>query len=196
MSNQPLPTKLQDMIAKAMATIAAKDPAWANACASIKWEVNPNLRRVLGVATYFLNSIEISGPYFNSASDDAVYNTVTHELAHFIACRVYNCKGHGMMWKYVHTNLGGTAARCTNAQEHGYVPVRNVIKRVILERGGKEFKITLARWNKQKYGIEANGYKYLRTVKIDNDKETILHSAKEAKAAEIIMLDSNLNVVH
>jgi predicted SprT family Zn-dependent metalloprotease len=192
MSNQHLPTKLQDMITKAMATIAAKDPAWANACASIKWEINPNLRRVLGCASYFLNSIEISGPYFNSASEDAVYNTVTHELAHFIAYKLYHCKGHGMMWKYVHANLGGTAERCTKAENYGYVPVRNVIKRVVLEKGGKEFKITLARWHKQRYGIEAAGYKYVRTVKIDNDKETLLHSAKEAKAAEIY-LDSNLN---
>lgn len=195
MSNQHLPTKLQNMIDKAMATIAAKDPAWANACATIKWEINPNLRRVLGVATYFLNSIEISGPYFHSAQDEAVYNTVTHELAHFIAYKVYKCKGHGTVWQNIHTNLGGTAKRCTKAQEYGYVPVRNIIKRVVLEKGGKEFKITLARWQKQKYGIEAAGYKYLRTVKIDNDKEILLHSAKEAKAAEIIKLDSNLNVV-
>ena len=197
MSNTHLPPALQDMIAKAMATIASKDPAWLAACETIKWEINPNLRRVLGQAWYGYNKIEISGPFYNEGRGLAVYDTVTHELAHFIAYKVYKCKGHGMMWKYVHKNLGGDAKRCATVEKTGYVPKRNTVTRVILERGGKEYKITFGRWSRQKYYIENAGYKYLRTIKIDGDKETILHSAKEvAKAAcTSVFLDANLNVI-
>jgi predicted SprT family Zn-dependent metalloprotease len=193
MSYENLPPKLLAMVEKAMATIKAKDPAWFNVCEKVKWEVNPNLRRSLGVAYYFRWTIEMSGPYVDSPADEAIYNTVIHELSHFISRYVYNEEGHGRLWKMVHASLGGTAKRCTNAAAVGYHAVRNVVKRVVVGKEGKEYRITPKRWENQQYGLERAGYRYVRTVRVNADNsETTLHSHKEVAAAEIY-LDAKLN---
>jgi len=176
-----------------MAVVKAKDPAWFAICEKISWSVNPNLRRVLGCARYYKWTIEMSGPYVESASEEIVYNTVTHELAHFISMFHFHSSGHTPMWKRVHMSLGGSAQRCTDAAAGGYHAVRNVVKRVIVGREGKEYRCTPKRWTNQQYFLESRGYKYLRTVRVNSDgSETILHSHKEVQAAEIY-LDAKLN---
>jgi hypothetical protein len=128
----------------------------------------------------------------DSPANEAIYNTVIHELAHFISRYVYNEQGHGRIWKMIHTSLGGTAQRCTNAEAAGYKRKLNVVKRVIVGRGGKEYRCTVKRWTNQQYGLERIGYRYLRTVRVNSDgSETLLHSHKEV-AAEIV-LDAKLN---
>jgi len=193
MSYENLPPKLFSLVDRAMAVVKAKNPAWFAICEKISWQVNPNLRRVLGCACYTRWTIEMSGPYVESADESAVYNTVTHELAHFISMFHYHSSGHTSMWKTVHSSLGGTAKRCTDAAAAGYQAVRNVVKRVVVVKEGKEYRCTVARWNRQQYGLERAGYSYLRTVRINADNsETVIHSHKEAKAAEIY-LDAKLN---
>jgi predicted SprT family Zn-dependent metalloprotease len=195
MSYENLPPKLLPLVERAMADVKAKNPAWFAICEKISWRVNPNLRRSLGVAHYTSWTIEMSGPYVETADESVVYNTVTHELAHFISCFCYRSSGHTSMWKTVHTSLGGTAQRCTNAAEAGYQAVRNVVKRVIVGRDGKEYRCTVKRWENQQYSLERLGYRYLRTVRVNSDNsETIIHSHKEVKAAEIY-LDARLNVI-
>lgn len=193
MSYENLPPKLYALVDRAMAAVKAKDPTWFALCEKISWSVNHNMRRSLGMACYQRWTIEMSGPYVEQANEEVIYNTVTHELAHFIAFYIYRCAGHGATWKMVHMIFGGTAKRCTNAAEGGYHAVRNVVRRVILGKGGKEYQCTPKRWERQKYGLEAAGYSYLRTVRINSDgSQTVLHVHKEVKAAEIY-LDANLN---
>ena len=77
--------------------------------------------------------------------------------------------------------------------QRGRWSICNVVRRVILGKGGKEYQCTPKRWERQKYGLEAAGYSYLRTVRINSDgSQTVLHVHKEVKAAEIY-LDANLN---
>jgi hypothetical protein len=193
MSYENLPPKLFALVDRAMADIKAKNLAWFAICEKINWTVNPNMRRTLGMARYFKWNIEMSGPYVESADESVVYNTVTHELAHFISMFHYHSSGHTSMWRHVHTTLGGSGARCTDAAEGGYHPVRNVVKRVVVGKGGKEYRCTMNRWKNQQYGLERAGYTYLRTIRVNADNsETTIHSHKEVKAAEIY-LDAKLN---
>lgn len=176
MSN--IPSKLQNIIDKALKACRDKDPAWGVVVDPIEWNVNYRLKRVLGMACYYDNTITINGTYLETATEEAVYNTVTHELAHFIAWRCYREPGHGRMWKYVHINLEGTAERCTNARLHGYNSVKNRVKRVILEKNGKEAGCTIARYERDKVGFARVGYIYKRTIIRESDgSETIIHKA-------------------
>lgn len=193
MSHENLPPKLFALVDKAMNEIKAMNPAWFAICEKINWSVNPNLRRVLGCAHYLRWSIEMSGPYVESADEAVVYNTVTHELAHFISMFHFHSSGHTSMWKRVHMMLGGTAKRCSDAAAGGYHAVKNVVKRVVVGKDAKEYRITVKRWESQQYGLERAGYRYLRTVRVNSDNtETIIHSHKELKVAEIY-LDAKLN---
>jgi predicted SprT family Zn-dependent metalloprotease len=193
MSYENNPPRLVAFIDRALAFIKENKPEWYGIASSIDWKTNPNLRRSLGMACYTFNTIEMSGDYVASGADSDVYNTVTHELAHFISLRAYHQSGHGWQWKMVHRALGGSAQRCTNACANGYKIRRNVVTRIALTRNDKTYYVTPARWNKQRYGIEKAGYTYARTVRINSDgSETLLHSHKELKAAEIY-LDANLN---
>ena len=43
-------------------------------------------------------------------------DTIPHELAHMIAWRLYQDRGHGKAWKYVALNLYGANNRCHTMQ--------------------------------------------------------------------------------
>jgi hypothetical protein len=74
--------------------------------------------------------------------------------------------------------LGGNAMRCTNARLHGYNAKNNRVKRVILEKNGKEAGCTIARYERDKIGFARVGYIYKRTVIRESDgSETIIHTA-------------------
>lgn len=166
------------MIDKALKACREKNPAWGVIVDPIEWIVNYRIRRVLGMARFYDNTITINGTYLETATDEAVYNTVTHELAHFIAYRYYREPSHGRMWKHVHMQLEGTAERCTNARLHGYNSTKNRVKRVILEKNGKEARCTVARYERDKVGFARVGYIYKRTIIRESDgSETIIHKA-------------------
>lgn len=194
MSN--VPPRLQTLINKAYLTIKEQRPEWYALITDIKWSVNSRMKRTLGRArmnqllAYY--AIEISENYFNTATEDGIYNTVVHEIAHIIAYRAYKDPGHGHMWRTVFTILGGNGERCAKPGENGYQAARNRVKRIILEKNGKEFKITPNRYNRYPEAYTRAGYLYRRTVIFNTDgTETLLHSVKE----QAVFLDANLNVV-
>ena len=79
---------------------------------------------------------------------------------------------------HVHIQLEGTAKRCTDARLLGYNSVKNRVKRVILEKNGKEAGCTVARYERDKVGFSRVGYIYKRTIIRESDgSETILHTA-------------------
>jgi predicted SprT family Zn-dependent metalloprotease len=172
-----MPPKVVAMITRALAAIAAKSPQWAEVANKITFEVNTRARRWFGKACLRRNVIEMNHDYMLNAKDESIYDTITHEYAHFIAFVIYKDRGHGRMWKYVHRSLGGLAKACKGFEEHGFTVKRNNVKRVTLERDGKIHKITLARWNRQKSGLLASRFKYVNTVLVDRNTgtETIIH---------------------
>jgi predicted SprT family Zn-dependent metalloprotease len=170
-----LPLNIKNLIAKAQTEVAKVNPSWGAVVNTIKWEINSRMRRVLGRALMNRDKqtfkIELSREYITKGNEEAIYNTITHEIAHIIAFKVYNEKGHGMWWKMVHEKLGGDSKRLAKQEETGYTVKRNRVKRVVLEKNGKEYYVKVNRY----VGYEAYylAYNYLRTVIIEPDgKET------------------------
>lgn len=194
MSN--IPAKVQTLINKAYLAILDKHPEWDSMLKSITWAMNTRVRKVLGKAHLRSWAIELNYDYCMNGNEESVYNTITHEIAHLVAFRLYNDRGHGRMWKHVHHMLGGTAERLADPKETGFKSKSNRVKRVILEKGGKEYKTTPNRYNRATAAFLRMGYTYRRTIFMNPDgSETIIHSHKEVAAAQIY-LDKNLNVVH
>jgi hypothetical protein len=194
MSN--IPPRIQTLINKAYLAIKEKRPEWYSTITDVTWEMNSRVRRVLGRAKmnaiFNRYKIELNSAYSETVDEENLYNTIVHELAHIIAFRVYRDKGHGYYWRSVFLILDGDGKRCAMPGEGGYTAVRNRIKRIILEKGGKEYKITPNRYNRCPNGYARIGYAYLRTVIINPDgTEVVIHSHKE----QAIFLDANLNVV-
>jgi predicted SprT family Zn-dependent metalloprotease len=191
MNTTNVPAKVQTLINKAYLAIKEKRPEWFPVIQETTWEMNTRVRRVLGRAFLFRNKIELGYHYAMNANEESVYNTIIHELAHLIAFKVYMDKGHGYMWKMVHSALGGNAQRTADSEETGLTIKKNKVKRIILEKNGKEYKATVKLYNRCPEAYTRMGYRYLRTILIDNGVETIIHSHKETA----IFLDSNLNTV-
>ena len=61
-------------------------------------KLNNRLRRVLGRCFYNEKLIEIQGEYFCHATDEAIMNTLLHELAHLI--NIHNDR-HGYYWQQI-----------------------------------------------------------------------------------------------
>lgn len=190
MSN--IPPRIQTLINKAYLAVKEKHPEWYYFIANVKWEINSRIRRVLGRAKLLRNIIELNASYAETVEEDKLYNTIVHELSHIIAFNVYNDHGHGPAWRRVFLSLGGNGERCAKPGEGGYTAVRNRIKRIILEKAGKEYKMTPNRYNRCPEAYTRAGYLYRRTVVINPDgSEVVLHSQKE----QAIFLDSKLNMV-
>jgi hypothetical protein len=196
MSHNNIPAQVQTLINKAYLAIKEKRPEWYSTITDVHWEMNSRLRRVLGKAkmNYRMNSytIQLNSVYASTVAEDSLYDTIVHELAHIIAYRIYHDTGHGSYWRTVFLLLGGSGNRCAKPGEGGYMAERNRIKRIILEKGGKEYKITPNRYNRCPEAYTRLGYAYRRTIIINPDNtEIVVHSHKESA----IFLDANLNVV-
>ena len=175
MSN--IPPKVQTLIDKACLAITAKHPEWGRIIHPIVWTMNTRVRKVLGRAHLRSWSIELNYNYCMNSNDDSIYNTITHEIAHLVAFHLYKDNGHGRMWKLVHSIMEGNSQRLANAEETSYKPMSNRVKRVILEKGGKEYKTTPNRYNRATAAFLRMGYTYRRTVFANPDgTETIIHS--------------------
>jgi predicted SprT family Zn-dependent metalloprotease len=173
-----IPIKIQALINKAYLAIKEKRPEWLPIVDSITWEMNTRTFRVLGRAFLIFNKIQLSYDYAMNGNEESVYDTITHELAHLIAFKVYKDRGHGYMWKMVHRELGGSAERTANREETGMPVKRNKVKRVILERNGKEYHTTINRYTGREHMFV--GFTYLRTVIIHpDDSEEVIHRSKE-----------------
>lgn len=159
---------LKEHVHQMMEFIRNNYPHWLPYVEPIKWTLNSRLKRTLGMAYYGRNEVEMNEDFVNTATPEAVYDTVTHEAAHFIAMRHYNCHAHGRHWKSVHSLLGGNSkSRATKDDCIGYEPKRNRMKRIIISRNGEEFKVSLRKWNAYKPRFIASGYQFVRMV-IDN----------------------------
>lgn len=66
-----------------------------------------------GHAPHEVEKIDLSCYLMERNPDNFRLDTIPHELAHFIAYRVYGDKGHGQGWKYTMQELGiPNAQRC------------------------------------------------------------------------------------
>jgi SprT protein len=65
-------------------------------------------RRGMGVCRYRQKEIGLSAINTPHGTDDAVWNTITHEVAHALAGHE---AGHGWKWQQIHRELGGNGQR-------------------------------------------------------------------------------------
>lgn len=70
--------------------------------------------RVAGKAWITQNKLGFNAQLLNDNVDEFINQTVTHEVAHLIAYKVYHDTGHGSFWKHVMMSLGATPKRCHN----------------------------------------------------------------------------------
>ncbi len=76
----------------------------------IGWGVDTNRRnRSFGLCSYRTKTISFSSILIPNCTEEAIWNTVTHEVAHAIAG---HSAGHGYAWQRIHKQLGGNAERC------------------------------------------------------------------------------------
>jgi predicted SprT family Zn-dependent metalloprotease len=99
---------------------------WGNkigVCPPVKF--NKRLTKTAGRAFMLIPKNAINFPYMKEEIDFSLKlfmdnvenyhtNIIPHELAHFIAFRVYSETNHGMPWKKVCQMLGCSNARCHN----------------------------------------------------------------------------------
>lgn len=71
---------------------------------------------VHGQCNYTRRVIKLSKPYAMVASQDQLFNTITHEIAHAIVGAGH---GHNFVWQHKHRELGGNGKRCSTT----HVPV-------------------------------------------------------------------------
>lgn len=77
-------------------------------------KLNKRLTATAGRAFLDHDYMDLSVYLFERNIKDFCEDTIPHELAHFIAWRVYKDKGHGKAWKWVAHTLYGNPQRCHN----------------------------------------------------------------------------------
>lgn len=121
---------------------------------SIPFSINTRMRTKGGVCSYLRQrsdgkisniKIEICYQYALVATEEEIYNTVAHELAHAYELILTGKTDHGILWQKIHTSMGGTAERC-----HTVDVQRNQVQRhkILDRRDGKIYVLTTRRWNK------------------------------------------------
>lgn len=69
-----------------------------------------NAKNTHGYCSYRKKVIAVSLPYIKVATQDQIFNTITHEIAHAIAG---HSAGHSYQWQSIHKSLGGNGKRCS-----------------------------------------------------------------------------------
>jgi predicted SprT family Zn-dependent metalloprotease len=169
-----LPIRYQDAINKVLAI--AKElhggVPYDHVVKNLTFELNTRLRTTAGKCYYknihrhgLVGSFHIvfASIVMDKDTDQEFYNTVSHEIAHAFA-GVYGSMGHDSRWERIHKSFGGDGERC-HKRTH---VVKNVRTRIILEREGKEYRVTKQFWEKNKVNVAANGYQYKGLMMIDN----------------------------
>ncbi len=96
---------------------------------------------------------------------EEIDETLSHEIAHYIAFHEYKDKGHKKWWKMVHHQLGGNAQRVAKGIKYK----KNKVKRVIIEKDGKEYTITQQYFKKISHVLVANRIVVKRVVTLDRN---------------------------
>lgn len=105
------------------------------------WTVTTNNRkRAFGVCNYSKKTIELSKLLVPICSTSAIWNTITHEVAHALAGHM---AGHGPKWQHIHKSLGGNGERLSSLE--------NAV-------GGKEAKENFISTNYKYVGTCPNGH--------------------------------------
>ena len=79
------------------------------------WKVTFNKRkRAFGVCNYSKRQIELSTYLVPAMSDDAIKDTITHEIAHALT----RGHGHDNVWKMKCIELGGNGQRCGGSDHY------------------------------------------------------------------------------
>lgn len=112
--------------------------------------------------------LELAPKVLARMSDEQVFDTVSHELAHLLDYYVRadelrksrRADTHGASWKRIHRWMGGTAERCYKATdlEGGTAGLRRKVKRHVITYKGKEYTVTSHRKTKyERMGLFHNG---------------------------------------
>jgi hypothetical protein len=70
-----------------------------------------------------------------------------------------------MMWKMVHKHLGGNSQRTAKGIDYKM----NKVKRVVLERNGKECKVTQQYFKKNNFRLLSLGYSVKQVIVLDRN---------------------------
>ena len=81
-----------------------------------KCVLNNRLKSTGGRAFIEHGYIDLSVSLLRDNMDYYAKDTIPHELAHMIAFRLYQDRGHGKAWKYVAQTLYGANNRCHTMQ--------------------------------------------------------------------------------
>lgn len=135
---------------------------------TLKWEWSGRLRTCAGKANLRENKIVISRK-LHQDNPEELFNTVAHELAHLVEFQYLGgtlpkrgrkqWEHHSALWKQIAVAMGDTG----NAK-HTMKAKGNRVKRVIVERDGKDYWITLNSWNKYQRSYLYNGYKFVKEI--------------------------------
>jgi predicted SprT family Zn-dependent metalloprotease len=163
-----IPTHIQTAFSNIRQAAPQFNEAVAKVEATLKWEWSRRLRTCAGKAMLRENKIVISHKLHQDHPEEAFY-TVAHELAHLVEFQYLGgnlqkrgrkqVEHHSALWKQIAIAMGDNGN-----SKHTMKAKGNRIKRVIVEREGKEYWITLNSWNKYQQGYIYNGYKFVKEI--------------------------------
>lgn len=84
-------------------------------------------KAALGDCSYRKKVIRLSSVFLNARTKEEQINTITHEMAHAIACTDFSERGHGPVWKRIHRQLGGDAQRCSTVSNPDVIESKYVV---------------------------------------------------------------------
>lgn len=116
-------------------------------------EINYRMRTCGGRCQYKRNrytgmayeiSVDINYDYASRATEEQVYNTVAHELAHAYHILLTQSTDHGGHWQRIHIAMGGTAERCHKVEVQKNTVHRHQVKDMT---DGKTYTVSTRRLN-------------------------------------------------
>ena len=77
------------------------------------WTFEWNKRKAaLGLCNYRKKTVYLSEYFLGRVGNDELKDTILHEIAHALAWKRYNHRGHGAPWKRVCREIGAKPQRC------------------------------------------------------------------------------------
>jgi len=164
-------TILNGMIAKAIGLLEKSarynDPHLITLLRQVPVTINTRLRTKGGLIRYRKQpytgmvsgiQIEINYDYCTRTTEEVVYNTVAHELAHGYHLLLTQDTDHGSMWRNIHHAMGGTGEAYHNVEVQ-----KNKVQRhkIVDARNGKVYTVSTRRWNQLRYiSLDTGGARF------------------------------------